>query len=231
MYIFRMAKNFCQRLLAFTPESGLTDFVWSCFCDLILHIALKVAMCGKESARWQKVSWILQLCVCAASACTGPDKFKCRSGECIELSKVCNQLRDCSDWSDEPIKECSESPFCNSFSKRKCQRFNSTFPLTSSLCKFNCFTLLKVELNVAAVPLLQILTSALWTMAAARTFVRIRSLALSVTAHLDSSSLTTRPAVVGCHLNSAVFLYNITSCAFFFLSIELPIHFTTYHFL
>lgn len=34
--------------------------------------------------------------------------FKCRSGECIEMSKVCNKARDCPDWSDEPIKECSK---------------------------------------------------------------------------------------------------------------------------
>lgn len=40
--------------------------------------------------------------------CNGPEKFKCRSGECIEMSKVCNKARDCPDWSDEPIKECSE---------------------------------------------------------------------------------------------------------------------------
>lgn len=62
------------------------------------------------------------------------------------------------------------------------------------------------DVNVTSVSLLQILTSALWTMAAARTFARIRSLALSVTAHLDSSWSTTRPAVVGCHLfNSCLF--------------------------
>lgn len=48
------------------------------------------------------------------SQCSGPEKFKCRSGDCIEMSKVCNKVRDCPDWSDEPIKECSESKlgFC-----------------------------------------------------------------------------------------------------------------------
>ncbi|KAG7267553.1 LOW QUALITY PROTEIN: hypothetical protein CRUP_037860 [Coryphaenoides rupestris] len=40
--------------------------------------------------------------------CSGPEKFRCRSGECIEMSKVCNKARDCPDWSDEPISECSE---------------------------------------------------------------------------------------------------------------------------
>uniref|UniRef100_A0A2R8ZYG7 Low density lipoprotein receptor n=1 Tax=Pan paniscus TaxID=9597 RepID=A0A2R8ZYG7_PANPA len=38
--------------------------------------------------------------------CEGPNKFKCHSGECITLDKVCNMARDCRDWSDEPIKEC-----------------------------------------------------------------------------------------------------------------------------
>lgn len=40
--------------------------------------------------------------------CSGPGKFKCRSGECIDVNKVCNQQRDCKDWSDEPLKECSK---------------------------------------------------------------------------------------------------------------------------
>lgn len=48
------------------------------------------------------------LCVDLATQCSGPDTFKCRSGECIEMSKVCNKARDCPDWSDEPIKECSK---------------------------------------------------------------------------------------------------------------------------
>lgn len=38
--------------------------------------------------------------------CEGPNKFKCHSGECITLDKVCNSVRDCRDWSDEPLKEC-----------------------------------------------------------------------------------------------------------------------------
>lgn len=40
--------------------------------------------------------------------CLGPGKFKCRSGECIDISKVCDQEQDCRDWSDEPLKECSK---------------------------------------------------------------------------------------------------------------------------
>uniref|UniRef100_A0A671F9Y9 Low density lipoprotein receptor n=1 Tax=Rhinolophus ferrumequinum TaxID=59479 RepID=A0A671F9Y9_RHIFE len=38
--------------------------------------------------------------------CQGPDKFKCHSGECITMDKVCNSVRDCRDWSDEPLQEC-----------------------------------------------------------------------------------------------------------------------------
>lgn len=48
------------------------------------------------------------LAVIVTRQCSGPDKFKCQSGECIEMSKVCNKARDCTDWSDEPIKECSK---------------------------------------------------------------------------------------------------------------------------
>lgn len=40
--------------------------------------------------------------------CSGPGKFKCRSGEYIDINKMCNQQRDCKDWSDEPLKECSK---------------------------------------------------------------------------------------------------------------------------
>lgn len=38
--------------------------------------------------------------------CEGFNKFKCYSGECIILDKVCNMVRDCWDWLDEFIKEC-----------------------------------------------------------------------------------------------------------------------------
>lgn len=44
--------------------------------------------------------------------CEGPNKFKCHSGECITLDKVCDSVRDCRDWSDEPLKECGEPPGC-----------------------------------------------------------------------------------------------------------------------
>lgn len=44
--------------------------------------------------------------------CLGPGKFKCRSGECIEIGKVCNQEQDCRDWSDEPLKECRKWTAC-----------------------------------------------------------------------------------------------------------------------
>ena len=42
--------------------------------------------------------------------CEGPNKVKCHSGEWITLDKVCNSIRDCRDWSDEPLKECGEPP-------------------------------------------------------------------------------------------------------------------------
>ncbi|XP_048450538.1 low-density lipoprotein receptor-related protein 2-like isoform X3 [Rhincodon typus] len=43
----------------------------------------------------------------SALECTGPNDFKCQSGECINISLVCNQHQDCKDWSDEPIKGCN----------------------------------------------------------------------------------------------------------------------------
>jgi low-density lipoprotein receptor len=51
----------------------------------------------------------LSLGLFAVTLCEGPNKFKCHSGECITMDKVCNSVRDCRDWSDEPIKECGES--------------------------------------------------------------------------------------------------------------------------
>ncbi|XP_032392479.1 low-density lipoprotein receptor [Etheostoma spectabile] len=41
-----------------------------------------------------------------ATQCEGPTRFKCRSGECISMEKVCDKHRDCRDWSDEPLREC-----------------------------------------------------------------------------------------------------------------------------
>uniref|UniRef100_A0A8C5F080 Low-density lipoprotein receptor-related protein 8-like n=1 Tax=Gouania willdenowi TaxID=441366 RepID=A0A8C5F080_GOUWI len=38
--------------------------------------------------------------------CDGPKKFRCKNGECIDSSKVCDNVKDCKDWSDEPVKEC-----------------------------------------------------------------------------------------------------------------------------
>lgn len=43
-----------------------------------------------------------------ATHCEGPTRFKCRSGECISMERVCDKQRDCRDWSDEPLRECGE---------------------------------------------------------------------------------------------------------------------------
>lgn len=40
------------------------------------------------------------------AACESPNKFQCKSGECIEEVKVCDSHRDCRDLSDEPLKAC-----------------------------------------------------------------------------------------------------------------------------
>lgn len=44
-----------------------------------------------------------------ATHCEGPTRFKCRSGECISMEKVCDKRRDCRDWSDEPLRECGSN--------------------------------------------------------------------------------------------------------------------------
>lgn len=44
----------------------------------------------------------------AVTHCDGPTRFKCRSGECISMERVCDRQRDCRDWSDEPLRECGE---------------------------------------------------------------------------------------------------------------------------
>ncbi|XP_067838428.1 low-density lipoprotein receptor-related protein 1-like [Heptranchias perlo] len=44
---------------------------------------------------------------CKTLECTGPSDFRCQTGECINITKVCNQQQDCRDWSDEPLKECN----------------------------------------------------------------------------------------------------------------------------
>ncbi|XP_078069987.1 low-density lipoprotein receptor-related protein 1-like [Mustelus asterias] len=43
---------------------------------------------------------------CKTLACTGPSDFRCQTGECINISQVCDRQQDCKDWSDEPLKEC-----------------------------------------------------------------------------------------------------------------------------
>lgn len=35
--------------------------------------------------------------------------FKCSTGECISMEKVCNSQRDCMDNSDEPGETCGQS--------------------------------------------------------------------------------------------------------------------------
>lgn len=37
--------------------------------------------------------------------------FKCKTGECISMEKVCDKQADCQDSSDEPAQECGESHF------------------------------------------------------------------------------------------------------------------------
>lgn len=59
-----------------------------------------------NSVFWCSVSFT---CLsCTVTQCEGPTRFKCRSGECISMESVCNNRRDCRDWSDEPIRQCGK---------------------------------------------------------------------------------------------------------------------------
>lgn len=52
---------------------------------------------------------IVMCCVfTTVTKCDGPRKFRCKNGECIDSSKVCDNVKDCKDWSDEPVKECGK---------------------------------------------------------------------------------------------------------------------------
>lgn len=52
---------------------------------------------------------IIYFFICTAvTKCDGPKKFRCKNGECIDSSKVCDNVKDCKDWSDEPQKECGK---------------------------------------------------------------------------------------------------------------------------
>lgn len=51
---------------------------------------------------------LLFLILPPVDACEGPNNFRCKSGECITVDKVCNRQKDCRDMSDEPIRECGE---------------------------------------------------------------------------------------------------------------------------
>lgn len=46
------------------------------------------------------------LCFLTATKCEGPLKFMCNNGECIDSNRVCDNIKDCEDWSDEPMKQC-----------------------------------------------------------------------------------------------------------------------------
>lgn len=54
--------------------------------------------------------YLTSICPSTATHCEGPSRFKCGSGECISMENVCNQQRDCRDWSDEPLRECGSWP-------------------------------------------------------------------------------------------------------------------------
>lgn len=67
-------------------------------------------MCGNGYNHLCLILFFLSLFVffSAATKCEGPLKFLCRNGECIDGAKVCDDVKDCKDRSDEPKRECGE---------------------------------------------------------------------------------------------------------------------------
>lgn len=66
-----------------------------------------VCLCRKRKCLSDSSSFSLYW-LTSVIQCSGPGKFKCRTGECISLNKVCNQEFDCKDGSDEPAKDCGK---------------------------------------------------------------------------------------------------------------------------
>lgn len=107
-----------------------------------------------------------------ATHCEGPTRFKCRSGECISMERVCDKQRDCRDWSDEPLRECGE---CKGLLFTAEQNF-----IIMGVCTLRMFVCcLKNVVNLFCFQP-QALTSACTTMVAALIFAMTWGLATSV---------------------------------------------------
>lgn len=50
--------------------------------------------------------FMLTFCVGQSPGCDSLFSWQCKSGECIEFAKRCNGKSDCSDGSDETVREC-----------------------------------------------------------------------------------------------------------------------------
>lgn len=66
------------------------------------------AACSLMNTLAKSPTFTLSDVFAAVTKCDGPRKFRCKNGECIDSSKVCDNVKDCKDWSDEPAKECGE---------------------------------------------------------------------------------------------------------------------------
>lgn len=107
---------------AYVQRVHLNDqtFVKSCVRIFVLRI-YKFLVIFKTEIYWIRLylfsKHLLSFfhCHALATKCEGPLKFLCRNGECIDGTKVCDNVKDCKDRSDEPKKECSKKTFLRNF--------------------------------------------------------------------------------------------------------------------
>lgn len=86
----------------------LPDWLALCLADFL-------SVCSCLTASLCMSSWLPEIVKifpvslpATATKCEGPLKFLCKNGECIDSAKVCDNVKDCKDRSDEPKKECGK---------------------------------------------------------------------------------------------------------------------------
>lgn len=160
-----------------TAGTWLMKWVVSMVRISILTPFILIAISQMQNLVYNRMSYVSV----TATHCEGPTRFKCRSGECISMKKVCDKQRDCRDWSDEPLRECGE---CKGLLFATEQN-----PIIKGVCRLRmlvCVCCLKNVVNLFCFQP-QALTSACTTMVAALIFAMTWLLATSVCALLGFS--------------------------------------------